>query len=207
MTEPAAPIPAAWYPDPSGSPRQRWWDGTQWTENYSEPQVATVPYSTTVDPHAAAPAGLKVYTIWVWIILGLLVLSLLSLLTFNFSDYMSAILLNPTNPFAMFTPGYLLLLVGSFVTYWGSVVLAFLDHRDLTRAGVQRPFHWAFTFISAIDYLIGRAVVLKRRVGAGSATMWAAIGYIVATVIVTIVWMVNAVSTMMRFAEQYSQFS
>lgn len=26
---------AAWYPDPSGQPRQRYWDGRQWTEHYA----------------------------------------------------------------------------------------------------------------------------------------------------------------------------
>jgi hypothetical protein len=25
--------PAGWYPDPQGSPRQRYWDGTRWTEH------------------------------------------------------------------------------------------------------------------------------------------------------------------------------
>jgi len=26
--------PAGWYDDPSGSPRQRWYDGTAWTDHY-----------------------------------------------------------------------------------------------------------------------------------------------------------------------------
>jgi peptidoglycan/LPS O-acetylase OafA/YrhL len=39
--------PAGWYPDPSGSGRQRYWDGNQWTDNYS-PAAA---------PAAAQPAG------------------------------------------------------------------------------------------------------------------------------------------------------
>ena len=25
--------PPGWYPDPSGAPQQRWWDGTQWTQH------------------------------------------------------------------------------------------------------------------------------------------------------------------------------
>jgi len=29
----AATPPAAWYPDPSGQARLRWWDGTRWTEH------------------------------------------------------------------------------------------------------------------------------------------------------------------------------
>jgi hypothetical protein len=32
--EPAPPtpeVPAGWYPDPSGTARQRYWDGRQWT--------------------------------------------------------------------------------------------------------------------------------------------------------------------------------
>lgn len=32
---PALP-PAGWYPDPDESSRQRWWDGSKWTEHRSE---------------------------------------------------------------------------------------------------------------------------------------------------------------------------
>jgi Domain of unknown function (DUF4352)/Protein of unknown function (DUF2510) len=36
------PVPAGWYPDPSGAPRQRYFDGKAWTENYA-PLGAPIP--------------------------------------------------------------------------------------------------------------------------------------------------------------------
>ena len=30
--------PAGWYPDPAGSPRSRWFDGTAWTGLYQQAQ-------------------------------------------------------------------------------------------------------------------------------------------------------------------------
>ena len=35
MTSPQTP--AGWYPDPSGSTHQRYWDGAQWTDHYAAP--------------------------------------------------------------------------------------------------------------------------------------------------------------------------
>jgi hypothetical protein len=32
--------PAGWFPDPEGSPRQRYWDGTAWTTYYHSPEAA-----------------------------------------------------------------------------------------------------------------------------------------------------------------------
>ncbi|MGV9713639.1 GmrSD restriction endonuclease domain-containing protein [Gordonia sp. NPDC003424] len=34
MTKSAPPTPPGWHPDPSGSDRLRWWDGSEWTEHY-----------------------------------------------------------------------------------------------------------------------------------------------------------------------------
>lgn len=38
--------PAGWYPDPAGAPRQRYWNGTAWTEHYHPPVVAAPPPPT-----------------------------------------------------------------------------------------------------------------------------------------------------------------
>ena len=40
MSNSSTPSAAAgWYPDPAGSARSRWWDGTQWTEHYYDPAL------------------------------------------------------------------------------------------------------------------------------------------------------------------------
>lgn len=41
MTQPSTP--PGWYPDPDGVPGQRYFDGTQWTENRAAPQAAPLP--------------------------------------------------------------------------------------------------------------------------------------------------------------------
>jgi len=50
MTEATEPrVPAGWYPDPWGSSRERWWDGSAWTETLSE----ETPNDPEVSPQAA----------------------------------------------------------------------------------------------------------------------------------------------------------
>lgn len=53
-------IPAGWYPDPTGAPRNRWWNGVGWAEATSEattPMLA-LPASPTAAP-SAAPSFLE----------------------------------------------------------------------------------------------------------------------------------------------------
>jgi hypothetical protein len=47
--------PAGWYPDPDNAAAQRYWDGSQWTENRSPAQAAAP--SAAVTPVAQAPMG------------------------------------------------------------------------------------------------------------------------------------------------------
>ena len=53
MTHPTSP---GWYPDPSGAPTQRYFDGTQWTDQLA-PFAAPVPQASP-PPKSAAVAGL-----------------------------------------------------------------------------------------------------------------------------------------------------
>ena len=48
---PSLPAPG-WYPDPSGSLAQRWWDGTRWTEH-----LGTPPAPVAAGPQVVTAAG------------------------------------------------------------------------------------------------------------------------------------------------------
>ncbi len=45
---------AGWYPDPSGEAgKLRWWDGAQWTDNYTTVQECAQPAAQASQPEAA----------------------------------------------------------------------------------------------------------------------------------------------------------
>src|SRR3954468_13297307 len=56
-TIPTGTPPAGWYPDPSGSGQQRYWDGQQWAAPVQAP-VAVQPQPGYYQP-VAAPAAAK----------------------------------------------------------------------------------------------------------------------------------------------------
>ena len=47
MTTPPS-VPPGWYPDPSGQPGQRYYDGKQWTKHF-QPTAPAPPMSVTVN--------------------------------------------------------------------------------------------------------------------------------------------------------------
>jgi len=96
------------------------------------------------------------------------------------------------------SPGYLLMLAGSWIAYLGSVPLAFFDHKYLTQHGIVRPFHWAFVFIGGFIYVIGRVVVVRSRTGKGVFPLWLAIAVQVALTIAIIVLSINMTNAMLE---------
>jgi len=227
MSNPSNPLtPAGWYLDPAGTPRSRWWDGTQWTDHYAAPagqvqpqqqaygqqpqqaygqqqygQQPAQPYGVAA-PVLRAPEGTPPNNIFIWIFSALLILPIIAFATWDFGGMMTrsldATMQNPSDPYAslaMYTdPGYLIILAVSFIYWAGGVLLAFLDYRALKAVGVPRPFHWAWTFLSSLVYIIGRTVIVKRRTGGGLGPLWVYIGLYVLYIIVTVVKMVTAMN-------------
>jgi hypothetical protein len=184
-------VPAGWYPDPNAPGGQRWWDGTAWTEHVSG-AAGYQPFAP-----ATAPAGTRTGTVWIWLIVLLPLLSLLSLFIIDWKAYIDESLAaalsddprDATNAsFALFRqPGYLLSGLLGWIIYGVTVAFAALDVRELKRRGVPQPFHWAFAFLTSTVYVIGRSVVVRRRTGGGLAPLWVWIGMLAVSVIASIV--------------------
>lgn len=191
--------PAGWFPDPSGGPGTRWWDGQNWTQHVSDPsQVYASAEPRRVDP--ATP----LYTPWIWLIVLLPLLSLVTLLFWDMDAYLTASM-STDDPFAQYRdPGYLAEQALSFVIYGVTVLFAFLDRRVLLQRGFDRPFHWAWTFLGGIVYIIGRSVVVRRRSGRGLLPIWVYIGVFVLSMTVVIAKVVAAVSTAMTVTPGFS---
>jgi hypothetical protein len=88
-------------------------------------------------------------------------------------------------------PGMLTASVVSTVLGWAlyalAVVAGYRDYVQLGRLGYPKRFHWAWSFLSPV-YPIGRAVVVRRQAGSGSATMWIAFAAIAANVLLSLGW-------------------
>jgi hypothetical protein len=191
-------VAAGWYADPSNPAQQRWWDGTQWTEQVSAPAAAAY----VAGEQQKAPAGTSGNTPWIWIVVFLPLLGLIPLFFIDFASLIDDSIRYASDPAGMTSamiafytqPAIILTFVLSFVVMVGTIVFSYLDWRELKRRGVPQPFHWAFSFLAiagwGIVYPIGRAVVAKRRTGSGNGVLLAVILTIVLSFIVAIVFTV-----------------
>ncbi|WP_181373478.1 hypothetical protein, partial [Microbacterium sp. HMWF026] len=134
-------------------------------------------------PHAAPRTDISTNTVWIWLLVFLPLLGVIGLFLFDWSTYLQESVyaeiygLGPT-PDAILVNAVTSVL--SIAFYAVTVLFAFLDWRQLRARGVERPFHWAWSFLvivmsSALVYIIGRAVVARRRTRAGLGPMWVAI--------------------------------
>jgi hypothetical protein len=204
-----AQVPAGWYPDPSSGGRTRWWDGAAWTEHFAGGVDAApgggVPtvgaYGSYVAP-SKAPEGTATATPFIWIIIALPLVSLVGTLTFDVEAYIESAFAAQTSglpPYA--DPGYILLQVSGWLFYLATALLAFFDWRALGKAGVPRPFFWAWSFLGGIVYVIGRSVVVRRRTGGGLAPLWAFIAVYVVVFAVAIAHVASGMSAALRYLQ------
>lgn len=199
MTNPTY-VPPGFYPDPHGGPKPRWWDGAQWTDTVQE--ATPQPYATTYQPYQVAgpsATGTATGTWQIWTIITLfalqMIVALMYMLTIDWSAYMeysaNPALANDLNAVLEFFNGwYWATLLVSFVAYAGGILLGYLDSRELSNRGVDRPFHWAWNFLpsyGATVYVIGRSVVVKRRTGGGLAPLWAYIILFVVSIVASVI--------------------
>jgi len=208
-TPAAAAVPPGWYDDGTGSGQQRWWSGVEWTEHVATPTVIVRPL---------LPADRPVYSVWIWLIVLLPLLSLGSFFLWqpNFgylSDPASVATPGYESRYlsSMFTPGYFVILGLSFVSYGLTALFAWRDSIWLRAQGVVRPFSWPWVFIPSyggLVYVIGRSVIV-RRVAAprGLAPIWVLIAVVVLGFVVAIVWTVSLMSGMLSHLPDYSSYS
>lgn len=160
---------------------------------YGSNPLSAPPYSMG---HSAQPRkldpGTPVGTWAIWVIALLPIISVLLNSLWDVEDYARKYL-SPDLDTALSTasdPMYLTMTFAGFAIYVATVVLAFVDWRILSERGVDRPFHWAWSFLWGIVYVIGRGVVVRRRSGRGLAPMWV---YLAIQVVLLIVAVINAV--------------
>lgn len=183
--------PPGWYPDPSGHPGMRWWDGTAWTQHVGPPPAQAQAQATRPRLRDEVPTD----TVWVWLLVLQPVLAVL--LQFAYQPHLQFRTIGPeriptVDPTSLYTAGYFVVQVGGLVLYGAAVVLAWLDHRELRRRGVVRPFPWPWAFLSAIVYVIGRFVVV-RKVAPGRPT-WPLWSYLAVFVLSTVVGLVHGLA-------------
>ena len=153
-------------------------------------------YAPTTFPKA--PAGAKVYNVFIWLIVALPIVSIvLNLLTVSSIEPLLEQILKQAkaNPGAQTVPTVVpstpweavSQLVGLALAA-ATVLLAYFDWRALRAQGIARPFHWAFGFIALVTplvYIIGRSIVVRRRSGRGLLPLWVSIGiFVVGTVVI-----------------------
>lgn len=211
LTAPAATAPAGWYQVSPGSPQQRYWDGSAWTEHLHDP--STVAAAQPAPAHHAplrATEGTSATTVWFWLTVASLAISIaywiVTQLYFDAQFASNQYRGSTSYADTLFTVSVLL----GLVPIAAFIVFPVLDWLALRKRGVPKPFHWAWSLFAIvlstpIVYVIGRAVVAKRRTGTGLAPLWVFIALQVITFIVALVVLVTvSIAIITQFANLFS---
>lgn len=196
----ALPAPG-WYPDPHGV--TRWWDGGAWTETV----YAARPYAP-----AQVAAGTRSGTIWVWLTALLPVIGMIpAILALQQMQGTMVQLLQQASDAPTDARGILGEQMSMYANPWlvaatlagwifaaAIILFAFFDRRELAARGFDRPFHWVWAFLGSLVYVIGRAVVVRRRGGSAFAPMWVAIVTQFVSTVVVMVWYLQLVATILQ---------
>lgn len=202
MTYEATPAPG-WYPDPYGSGALRWWDGTRWSDQLA---AAPSPYAAQQRRRPLDP-GTPVYTVWIWLVVAVPGLSALLLFLLQpqvlFREVPGSSGVTIADPLALIGgPMFFVVIALNWLLTVAFVVFSWLDYRELLRRGVERPFHWAWSFLRVV-YPIGRSVVVRGvAAGRGLAPIWVTIGVYALTVAVTMIWVIRLAADIIGTATQ-----
>ncbi|ALJ19593.1 DUF2510 domain-containing protein [Microbacterium sp. No. 7] len=155
------------------------------------PQVAPVAQRRDIDTN----------TVWIWLSIVAAHLPIVLLFLIDWQGYIDAIMsleagtadpADVTAALTEWTAGVMGLSLLSYVFIAASIVFAFLDHRQLVARGVQKPFHWAFAFLTLVIsigvYVIGRTVIVRRQTGRGMGPLWGWIAAIVLVIVISVGW-------------------
>ncbi|GAA1687037.1 hypothetical protein GCM10009808_00030 [Microbacterium sediminicola] len=219
--------PAGWYPDPAVPGVQRWWDGAVWTGYMWPPAGAPGGVASPVRDEPRRSPGVDTNTVWIWLIILLPVVSTVLTLAmpwrmvFDIHPYIEAAeaasrggvytldMMFPGNT-VLFSVLWWVLMLSTWVIFGLQIWFAYRDRAVLVSRGIDRPFHWAWIFLS-LAYPIGRAVVCIRRTGRGWAPLWTLIGvtvfgFIASGIIVTqmMVGTIDMVWELVEYGIRYS---
>jgi hypothetical protein len=167
---------------------------------YTQAGYAQQPYAPPA-PLPTVAASTSPFTWAIWVLAALPVVSLLIALNV---DYRAALDMSPRGPSPEAAVASALSSLVQFLVWAGTVVLAYFDWRDLGRRGIAKPFHWAWAFIPVAGgvYLIGRSIIVRRRIegapGAALSPIWLWVGLNVIVMFVAIVKGVEAATSMMQ---------
>ncbi|WP_435093537.1 DUF2510 domain-containing protein [Clavibacter michiganensis] len=199
---PAAPaaVPPAYGQQAPGQPYGQ--------QPYAQQPYAQAGYAqqqyTAATPPPQVPATTPPFTWAIWVLAALPVVSLLSILGLDLRQMMTPVQYGRGAMPPGLGLGYVVANLVSFLVYGASVAVAYFDWRDLGRRGIVRPFHWAWTFLGSGVYVIGRSVIVRRRItgnpGRVLAPLWLWVGV---TVIFLFVFTVKWVDAFMGMMQMY----